>query len=408
MKKIFIFVLLLSLLTLSSCKKDEETKTDETTNSLTVYIWVSSKMEFFTDDEIFAIQKCFKNQNPDVNVVWNLVQNVSKEEFGQKVNTAKDADVILSGNNMDDSDGSNIKIKDSTNTKKVSINSSWCSFEDRYIGIYEKCANLHLQNALKLRSMLTNEKPDLYKKQSVLFIGNSYTFYNDQYKVFRGICENQGMDIDVQTVVKSAANLGTFTDTSSNEYNTIVNKLQTTDFNYIIVQEQSTKPITAYNSFEADLGKLKELIHRYNPNAKIVLFETWAREEGSNFYKENPEYTYKTAEKALLDAYQNAAKKYDLMVSYAGVGFYVSKLRNNKINLYQSDLTHPSGAGTYLAALIHAGIIYGINPRNVSYVPTFKIEASGGNKIQPTAEECEILREVAYDVVYNLDLSIFN
>ena len=96
------------------------------------------------------------------------------------------------------------------------------------------------------------------------------------------------------------------------------------------------------------------------------------------------------------------------MVSYAGVGFYVSKLRNNKINLYQSDLTHPSGAGTYLAALIHAGIIYGINPRNVSYVPTFKIEASGGNKIQPTAEECEILREVAYDVVYNLDLSIFN
>ena len=96
------------------------------------------------------------------------------------------------------------------------------------------------------------------------------------------------------------------------------------------------------------------------------------------------------------------------MVSYAGVGFYVSKLRNNKINLYQSDLTHPSGAGTYLTALIHAGIIYGISLRNVSYVPTFKIEASGGNKIQPIAEECEILREVAYDVIYNLDLSMFN
>lgn len=408
MKKLIIFVLLFSLLSLSSCKKGKVNKTDETTNSLTVYIWVSSKVEFFTNDEINAIQKCYQKQNPEVNVIWNLVQNATKEEFGEKVNDTGDADIIISANNMDDADGSNIKIKDSTNTKKVEINSSWCSFEGRYIGIYENCENIHLQNALKLRTLLTNEKPELYKKQNVLFIGNSYTFYNDQYKVFKGICESQGMDIEVQTVVKSAANLGNFLDTTSSEYNKLVEKLQSINFNYIIVQEQSTKPITSYNSFETDIGKLKELIHKHNPNAKIVLFETWAREEGNIFYKENPQYTYKTAEKALLDAYQKAAEKYDLMISYAGVGFYMSKLRNEKVNLYQSDLTHPSGAGTYLAALIHAGIIYGINPKDVSYVPTFKIEASGGNKIQPTAEECEILKNVAYDVIYNLDLSIFN
>ncbi len=408
MKKLIILILLVSLLSVSGCKKENENPTDETTNSLTVYVWVSSKMEFLTYDEINAIENCFEKQNPDVDVKWNLIKNVSKEEFGQKVNKAKDADVIISANNMDDPDGSNIKIKDSSNTKKIKLNDSWHSFDGIYIGISINCANRHLQNALSLRNMLINEKPDLYKRQSVLFIGNSYTFYNDQYRVFKGICENQGMDIDVHMVVKSAGNLGNFVDTTSSEYNKLVDKLQNNDFNYIIVQEQSTKPILAYSSFENNVGRLKELINKYNPNAKIVLFETWAREEGSSFYKNNPEYTYKTAEKALLDAYQKVATKYDLMISYAGVGFYMSKLKDNKVNLYQSDLTHPSGAGTYLAALIHAGIIYGINPKDVSYVPTFDIEANGGNKIQPTEQECEIMRNVAYDVIYNLDLSIFN
>lgn len=68
----------------------------------------------------------------------------------------------------------------------------------------------------------------------------------------------------------------------------------------------------------------------------------------------------------------------------------------------------PGVAGTYLAALIHAGTLFNINPKDVTYVPTFTIEASGGNRIQPTAEDCEALRSVAYDIIYNLDLSVLD
>lgn len=409
MKRIFIFVLLVCLLLISSCGNSNNKKqTDETTNTLDIYVWVSSKTEFFTADELDVMKKCFKKQNPEVDAVWHLVQNCSKEEFGKKVNDEGIADVILGAVNMDSSDGSNIKIKTGNSASKTLIHSSWVELDERYIGICEDCSATHLENALKLKDMITKDKPELYKKQNVLFIGNSYTFYNDQYKVFRSICESQGMDINVETVVKSATSLSNVLDVNSEEYSKLIGKLQIKDFNYVIMQEQSTKPIFSRQVFELDVKNLSDLIHEYNPDAKIVLFETWAREVGSSFYTENPTYDYKSAEKALLDSYKGAADKYGYMISYAGVGFYYEHLKNLGMKLYQSDLTHPSGAGTYLAALIHAGTLFGINPKDVTYVPTFTIEASGGNRIQPTAEECALARDIAYDVIYNLDLSVFD
>lgn len=408
MKRLFIFVLFICMLFVSSCGNTNKKHTDEATNTLDVYIWVSSKTEFFTADEIDVIKRCYKKENPECVTTWHLIQNCSKEEFGKKVNDEGNADVIISAVNMDSSDGSNIKIKTGNIASKTLINSSWVELDERYIGIYESCSDTHLENALILRNMLINEKPEVYKKQNVLFIGNSYTFYNDQYKVFRGICENVGMDINVETVVKSSTSLANVLDINSEEHSKLIGKLQIQDFNYVILQEQSTKPIFSSTVFEVDVKNLADLIHEYNPNAKIVLFETWAREVGSSFYTENPTYDYLSAQKALLDSYKGAADKYGYMISYVGVGFYYEHQRNLGVKLYQTDLTHPSGAGTYLAALIHAGTLFGINPKEVTYVPTFTIEASGGNRIQPTEDDCAILRNVAYDVIYNLDLSMFD
>ena len=254
--------------------------------------------------------------------------------------------------------------------------------------------------------MMINKMPDFYKEQNVFFIGNSYTYYNHLSLMFKGICESVGMTVNVDSITSSGKNFEYMLNESTTEHIEMVYKLSQTDFDYVFIQEQSIRPITAYSTFRTTAEELVDLIHSYCPNAKVILYETWARENGNSFYTENPTYTYKSMQKELCDAYTNVGTDLGLKVSYAGVGFYISHESNNGIQLYQSDLTHPSPAGTYLAALIHASTIYGFNPNKVDYVPSFTITQGGSYKTMPTKAECEALRQIAYNVVFNLDLSI--
>ena len=182
LKSLCVFsLLLLTILFVGACGEEKKSGTDETTNQLIVYIWASNTTAFYETDEIETIKKCYRNNYPDVKTIYHIMQNVTKEEFGEAVNNGNDADVILAGINMDADDGCDIELKTTDDTKKALIDKSWCKMDERYIGIAKICESTHLANAKDFRNMMINEMPELYKEQKVMFIGNSYTYYRDLF-----------------------------------------------------------------------------------------------------------------------------------------------------------------------------------------------------------------------------------
>lgn len=90
----------------------------------------------------------------------------------------------------------------------------------------------------------------------------------------------------------------------------------------------------------------------------------------------------------LRTAYDNAAEEIGAKVCYVGTAFGTVYENHKDISLFAEDEQHPSYAGSYLSACVHAATLLGIDPREAAY--NGELEAS----------VAEILKNVAYDMVF--------
>ena len=121
--------------------------------------------------------------------------------------------------------------------------------------------------------------------------------------------------------------------------------------------------------------------------ATPILYATWGRKQGSGDltdYGMTPEtMTWK-----LAAAYETMGKELDIPVAHVGLAFWDMTQNQRNFNLYDADLSHPSEAGSYLAALTIFARITGMDPTTVEY--------DGGM----SAELNAILKEAARKAVF--------
>ena len=234
---------------------------------------------------------------------------------------------------------------------------------------------------------------DLYK---IMFIGNSFTFYpNDMFSVenpavcalTKEIAASIGIDLEVDFVVKGAHTLKKFAN-EKDEMGAIVDgKLKSaSDYDYIVLQEQSTAPVNDYKSFSGGVESLLNKINDTQKDCKVYLYATWgypsAISEGSIFS------SVSKMEELIRDAYHKCGEELSLPVSNVGEAFtYVFENYSN-INLYISDEKHPSYAGAYLSSCVQVANMFNVDVREVSF-----------NGILDEAM-ANILKETAYKVVF--------
>jgi hypothetical protein len=113
---------------------------------------------------------------------------------------------------------------------------------------------------------------------SVLFLGNSYTSYNNLPQMVAELSKSAN-----KTLIVDANMPGGFT--ISNHLNdlTSINKIKQRKWDYVIIQEQSQLPTIdfyRYNDMYPSLTKLKDTIEKYNACAKIITYMTWGRRFG--------------------------------------------------------------------------------------------------------------------------------
>lgn len=225
----------------------------------------------------------------------------------------------------------------------------------------------------------------------VLFIGNSFTHYNQMNRsdgIFARIAHNAGYEkVVVSSIYKGGYYLHQFldpTDTYGRQVNAALNS--STKYDIVVIQEQSAQPIANPADFYTACRDFKALIEKNG--GEMWLYSTWGYKTGhSGLAKYGP--TTQEMEMKLRAAYTAIGQELNVPVIYAGAAMTRGFETHPEIDLFNADLKHPSPAGSYLIAWTIFGTVFGVDPATLTY--------DG----EMTASDAKALREVASYVVKN-------
>jgi len=178
---------------------------------------------------------------------------------------------------------------------------------------------------------------------NILFVGNSYTYYNDMPQTyFVKEAAEAGYSATVTTVTKGGAYLSQYAELESEHGKLLSEKINGQHYDFAVLQDQSLNPILDEERFLKSVEMLKKLIDADH----FVLYATWGRNAGSPQLEELGLTGEEMTEKLSL-AYNKAAKLYDMRVAEVGKAFLQYETRDD---LYNEDKSHPSSIGSSVAA----------------------------------------------------------
>lgn len=192
----------------------------------------------------------------------------------------------------------------------------------------------------------------------VLFVGNSYTYVNDLPAVLVAMARAGGATaLEVDSVTVGGATLRNHWET-----NTAPTRIMAGGWDAVVLQEQSVTPVLNYTEFRTYGVRFANLIttHRARP----VFYATWPRAAGDVVYAQAwSGGSLPVFGRRLDQAYaQVAAMVEGSTVAHVGTAWMASLTANPAIDLYASDGSHPSTAGTWLAACVLYRALTGVAP----------------------------------------------
>lgn len=191
------------------------------------------------------------------------------------------------------------------------------------------------------------------EKYRILFIGNSYTYFNDMPSLFVQISEKAGYTVEVDSVVRGGWTLEKHALLTSETGAEVEARLCGEPYDYVILQEQSVRPAVDPELFYCAVRKLVGRVRQ--TGAVPVLYSTWGRKVGSVKLNELG-LTHESMTYALARAYRDIASELGVAVSYVGLAFLDV---GEAVELYDPDKSHPSLEGSYLAALTLFFTVFG-------------------------------------------------
>jgi len=153
--------------------------------------------------------------------------------------------------------------------------------------------------------------------------------------------------------------------------------------NFLVLQGQSTEPLSAPKSFSQSAALFKAEADRVG--ATTVLFATWAHPAGDPYYKDPRSGGSPAAMQARLNsAYATLAKETGATLAPIGVAWERAQRIAPEIRLLDGT-QHPSPAGTYLAAAVLFRTMFNASPVGSPYYGHLSKEVA--TSLQRVAEE---------------------
>lgn len=250
------------------------------------------------------------------------------------------------------------------------------------------------------------------RKLRVLFIGNSYTYTNNLPQLVANMAASAG-----DTLIYDSYAPGGYRFADHAIDSLCLKKIKSSPWNYIVMQEQSQLPSRPLNSFFINsyywAYALDTMIAAAKPCANRMFFMTWGYKNGdaANCAAFPEVCTYAGMDSMINLHYRGFADTAVMQslgvtfspatwgppirtaqVSPVGAVWRYVRQQHPGIDLYQTDGSHPSEAGSYAAACTFYAALFRHNPALSNY--NFTLAVADADKIKKAA------KLLVYDSLY--------
>jgi hypothetical protein len=243
----------------------------------------------------------------------------------------------------------------------------------------------------------------------ILFLGNSFTGWNDMPEMLNELTKNSTHIIYVGKYLWYGGSL--FEISNADTVQSIINSL---NWDFVILQGSPYRfaypeDFSVTYPLLTALANFKEMIENNNPSTETILFMPWAYKDGQYWEESDPD-DYKQMQ---LKVYKNSilmAKEFDFKI--APVGWAWDKIVNAEegIELFQQDLTHPTVEGSYLTACVIFSTLFREELKNNPYTNNISKDIAEYLQSVATAtvfgelENWNLLTNVAHQEIVQFEL----
>ena len=176
-----------------------------------------------------------------------------------------------------------------------------------------------------------------------LFIGNSFTARNDVPGLIAGMARSRGHSFDHKLISAGGASLRMHWNKGA-----APKAIEEGGWDYVVLQEQSTLPVKNRERTHENIRLFDAAIR--SAGAKTVLYLTWAREKV-------PE-----TQRPLTECYMSIGEELGAIIVPVGVAWERALATKEHPVLHDKDGSHPTLAGSYLAACVFFAVLFDESP----------------------------------------------
>jgi hypothetical protein len=205
----------------------------------------------------------------------------------------------------------------------------------------------------------------------ILFIGNSYTSRNQLPRLLADLAAAAAHPrrVEFELIFAGGASL-------KRHWNAGIarERLAKQSWNYVVLQEQSTLPVK-------NPARYHENVRLFAPEiagsgAKMALYLTWSRQQAPD------------TQDRITGAVEEIAAEVDALVVPVGPAWQTVMARHSDVLLYTDDGSHPTAAGSYLAACVFLTSLFGEAARGFSVSDALRLDRVVAATLHAVVSEC--------------------
>ncbi len=177
----------------------------------------------------------------------------------------------------------------------------------------------------------------------VLFVGNSYTHYNEMPEMVKQIADANGAKIEWAMIAPAGSYL------DEHQYNAeVVDAIRSGDYDTVVFQEQSVITSVPDMTASRTIPAAKALDGIADAaGVRVIWYQTWGRLNG---FPDVGYSDYASMQAAVSATYFQIGEETGATVAPVG-DRWARTMQSVPVGLYASDGSHPSAAGSYVAAI---------------------------------------------------------
>ncbi len=202
----------------------------------------------------------------------------------------------------------------------------------------------------------------------ILFIGNSYTSRNALPRLVAALAAtaHDPGRVDVDAIVAGGASLRRHWNAGKAQQ-----ALASTAWDCVVLQEQSTLPVKNSVRYHENVRLFAAEIAKHG--ASTVLYLTWPRQHAPQ------------SQAAITHAVEAIAEEVGARVVPVGPVWQMAMREDPGLALYVEDGSHPSAAGSYLAACVFFATLFDQRPVGTAVSDRLKLDRNTAARLQALA-----------------------